>query len=76
MKTIKFESGKTYGAWQHDLVRTVEKRTECYVWIKGCKRLIREEFLRNLEGELESIEYVIHNGLYYYACCDWDWAQK
>ena len=76
MKAIKFENGKTYGAWQHDFSRTIEKRTECYVWINGCKRLVRETFMDDLDGNKEAIEYVEINGRKFFACCDWAWIQQ
>lgn len=76
MKSIKFEAGKTYGNWNTDLTRTVEKRTPCYVWVKGCKRLVHETSLFDLDGDWEAVEYIEICGTRYYACCDWEWIQK
>lgn len=68
--TVYFETGKTYGAWNHDFARTIERRTPCYVWINGCKRLTKMQLI---DGNL--VEYVTVNGRKFFALCDWDWIQ-
>lgn len=48
----KFEVGKTYGAYNHSMTQTVERRTECFVWINGIKKRVDH---RDIDGELVEV---------------------
>lgn len=74
----KFEAGKNYINNSTTAVKTIERRTACYVWVDGKKLKVVPFYMPgfNEDGSAAYVESFKFGAIRYCACCECAWEGR